>query len=119
MDALPAYWPVRRWPGPPAEWGLAGTGQEVMPRTGYIAHGQEYILGEAGPAGCTDQMHASFFRGMVTFSTVAAWAGGHQVFPDGFPFFAPRDNVVEGQGPAGMTAVLAGTVIAAEDVASA
>lgn len=62
------------------------------------------------------QGHIGFFRCIAAFAPVTGHAGSHQVFPGVPTALVARDNVVDSQDAPLTTAILAGVVVAAQNL---
>ncbi len=63
------------------------------------------------------QAHLGLFDGAPTLAMIAMWAGGHQVVPGVLASQVAWDNVIDSQGSRVLTTILAGVVIASQDLA--
>ena len=71
-----------------------------------------------GPLWLANQMHACFLRSMVGFECITLDAGAHDVFPRGWSAAIARNDVVQIEilAVAGLAAILAGVLIALENI---
>src|SRR5438552_9336865 len=67
-------------------------------------------------AGLAHQAHIDFFQQAVALFAIADFAGGHQILPRALSTTRTRDNMIKRQVAAALTAILAGFIVAQQDV---
>jgi len=109
-------------------WGCPSAGQSTLVTNGYVLlpfgvfveamiH---YVVANYGwRRWLTAELHTCYFGRAPCFALVTGLAGAHHVFPGMFASKVARDNVVYGELPGMLAAVLAGVVISKEYLASA
>src|SRR5262249_25009365 len=63
-----------------------------------------------------NQMHTHLFEEMVTFTPITGTAAGNQIFPCALATARPRDDVVKCEVTPALPTVLAGLVVAQQNV---
>ncbi len=79
----------------------------------------EDVIGRVGRFfGEIGQSHPRFLKRQAAFAVIAGWAGSHNIRPHVGATHVTRQNVVDGEVGGLLSAVLAGIVVAAEDLAA-